>query len=154
MALNLPGVESGANTKWIKSLTYKVNKAGKEVLERHMVESYLEQNEDKLDPKCVRDLDRQRFAVLVDVAFIEDGTVTFKKISEADAKVDASEAASRLGVSVANASSNWKKNADGEMTIKQRLYVGFKEAFYVSGNLAGRLPEAATEDLKKAAEKY
>lgn len=127
------GATVGGNLGAAKSSTLTVNKAGNEVIPRLLVAAWLTNplNEEQINPACFSAMKDQKVAIISDVAFIEDGAFGFKDQNGAKINVDAAvlEEIGELGGDIGASAAS-----DGEMSFNERIYVGYKTAFFLPGN--------------------
>lgn len=151
-SLKVLGLGTGANLGLARGFIIDVDDAGKEVVHRLAVASFITNpnTRSQLKPFCLDALDNQKTAVLVDVAYIEKGKVRVFRDDEFTTELDASELEELAG---ADGELKVGVDSDGTMNITERVYVGFKEAFYVPEEGALALNEnvnlrPATDDLR------
>jgi len=147
------GATVGGNLGAAKTSQLTVNKAGNEVIPRLKVAAWLTNplNEENIEDYCLKAITDQKVAIISDVAFIEDGSFGFKDQNGAKITVDAAvvEEIGELGGDIgASAASN------GEMSFNERIYVGYKTAFFLPGSSflgsGGEDLEDATDALSGA----
>jgi len=151
--LRIKGVGVNADLGTLRKTVITVDTAGHETIQRLAVANYLADPLKRAQMKdyCVDAIETQKVAVLVDVAYVEKGAFEFYRDEGLTLKLSPPEVIKALDL---NASAKAKVKEDGTMTINERIYVAFKESFYVpeSGTLAvsAKGLEDATADLKAA----
>ena len=146
-------IEGAVDAKVLRKTVTTVDAAGHEVIQRLAVANFLTDPLTRRTMKdyCVKAIESQKVAVLVDVAYVEKGKFEFYKDDGLTLKATSAEIIKGLGL---DASAEAKVKADGSMTIDKRVYVAFKDSFYVpeSGTLANSTNslEDATADLQAA----
>lgn len=151
--LPIKGIGVDADAKVFRKTITTVESAGHEVIQRLAVANFLADPLKRRTMKdyCARTIETQKVAVLVDVAYVEKGKFEFYKDDGLTIKATPPEVINILKL---DANVHGNVEADGSMRIDKRIYVAFKESFYVpaSGTLAAsnNQLEDATVDLKAA----
>jgi hypothetical protein len=140
VALNFEGVGADADVGGIKRAILHIDDAGHEVIQRLAVASFLSDPATRatMQPFCTEALEKQKVAVLVDVAYLDKAKVEFYRDFGLKAKLTAPEVIEALKL---GADAQGKVQSDGSMVVDERIYVAFKEAFYVPAE--GALPSGA-----------
>lgn len=131
-----------------------VKNAGTSRIDRVRTHNFLttRKTRDKLTPNCLKLIQDRSVAVVVDSAFIQDGTIIFKDSTSGGAELSADKVKKIVDISV---NANAKIGSTGTVTFSNLpIYVGVKDAFYVPG--LGTLgesvgsPKSAVADLSNA----
>jgi hypothetical protein len=140
LALSFDGVGADADVGGIKRAIITIEDAGHEVIQRLAVASFLSDPATRttIQPFCTEALEKQKVAVLVDVAYLDKAKVEFYKDFSLKAKLTAPEVIEALKLGL---DAQGKVQADGTMVVDERIYVAFKEAFYAPGE--GGLPSGS-----------
>jgi len=157
-ALSIKGVEPGIEFGIIRKTEFDIRRSGHEVIRRLQVARFLADPVERqsMKPACREAVINQRVAVLYDVAYIEEGEASFFRNDGGEIKIKGPELLKALNVADLEVSARTKLEKEGTIEFDDRVYVGFKEAFYVpeTGTLAGSINQLkdATLDLVKASQ--
>ncbi|MEL6365035.1 MAG: hypothetical protein AAFR11_09370 [Pseudomonadota bacterium] len=153
----IPGFPVSASSTSDVTVVMNIGSAGYETIKVLAVAAYLSDpiTQRSLEPHCVKALtEKDNVAYLTNVAFIEQASVSFRRIASngASAELTKPELLSKFKLDASIAS---KIDENGTMQIGERMYVAFKEAKYVpesGATLSGGsdVLRDATTDLAEA----
>jgi hypothetical protein len=156
-ALSIKGVEPGVGFDIIRKTEFDMQQSGHETIRRLRVAHFLADplQRRSMKSECIEAVVTQRTAVLYDVAYIEKGTASFFKGTGGEVRLKGPELLNALKVDNLEADARAKLENEGVMEIDDRIYIAFKEAFFVpeTGTLATPGPirlEDATPALIEA----